>query len=132
MAGAVEEDAAKTEARRILHLEAGQALPVLQGPLGQGHQTVAPARLAGSPDADLLCGDDELVSLLGEGGLDQVDLGVVILGQGEPRQLVEMGQQGGQGDRAADMGPLGQAEVALRQPQLSRLGHYAVGGLHLG
>ncbi|MNC40019.1 hypothetical protein D3C75_887080 [compost metagenome] len=61
-----------------------------------------------------------------------MDLGVVILGQGEPRQLVEMGQQGGQGDRAADMGPLGQAEVALRQPQLSRLGHYAVGGLHLG
>ncbi|MNC51376.1 hypothetical protein D3C75_1006660 [compost metagenome] len=56
----------------------------------------------------------------------------MILRQGEPRQLVEMGQQGSEGDRAADMGPLGQAEVAFLQSQVRRLGYYAVGGLHLG
>lgn len=91
VAGTVEEDAAKTEARCIPHRQAGQALSVLQRPLGQAHQPVSPARLAGGPDDDLLRGDGELIPLGGKCRLDEVDLRIVILGQGQACQLVEMG-----------------------------------------
>ncbi|MNH26724.1 hypothetical protein D3C79_867910 [compost metagenome] len=105
---------------------------MLQGPLGQADQAVAPARLARRLNADLQRRDGEAIGLGGEGGLDQVDLGVVILAEGKPRQLVEMSQQGAEGDGAADVGPLRQPEVALGQQQVRGVGHYAVGRLHLG
>jgi len=54
VAGAVEEDATKAEAGLIAQLEAGQALPMLQGPLGQADQAVTPTGLTGRLDTDLL------------------------------------------------------------------------------
>ncbi|MNQ74273.1 hypothetical protein D3C85_890270 [compost metagenome] len=56
----------------------------------------------------------------------------MILRQREAGQLVEVGKQAGQRARAADMGPLREPEVALGQQQMGRLGHYAIGRLHLG
>ncbi len=114
VAGTVEKDAAKTEARCIAELDAGQALAVLQIPLGQADEAVAPTRLAAGGNHYFLRGDGQPVGLRAQPAFNQPDLGVVILRQREPGQFVEVGQQrADQGARAADVGALRQPEVAL-------------------
>lgn len=76
--------------------------------------------------------DGEAIGFGSQRGLEQPDLGIMILLQRQPCQLVEMGQQAGQRPGPADMSPFRQPEVALQQHQLIWLGHNAGEGLDFG
>ena len=97
MTGAVEKDAAKTEARRIPTSRQGRLSRAAERPLGQGHQTVAPApprRRPGMTDLPVVM---ESSYPWGAWRLTRWELRIAILGQGQARQPAEMGEQGARG-----------------------------------
>ena len=131
VAGTVEEDAAKTEARYIPHRQAelGRLSPCCGADWARAHQSVS---LPAPPAARMTIssgGDGEPCTPRGKCRLDEVDLRIVILGQGQACQLVEMGEQEA-GERGRRRGPAGQPEVAFCINQVGGLGHRPLTASH--